>query len=75
MSMELSTTPEAADCAATQELPSIIWNPSVHHRFHRSPQLFRILSQKNSIHTTLSHLSKIHLNIIHLPHVLAFVVE
>jgi hypothetical protein len=35
--MELSPSWEAANCAATRELPSILWNPEVHHRFHISP--------------------------------------
>jgi hypothetical protein len=30
---ELSPSWEATNCAATQELPSILWNPKVHHRF------------------------------------------
>jgi hypothetical protein len=30
--MELSPSSEAANCAATQELPSIFWNWKVHYR-------------------------------------------
>jgi hypothetical protein len=26
-------------CAATQELPSILENPKIHHRFHKSPHV------------------------------------
>jgi hypothetical protein len=65
--MELSTSRETANCAATQELPSILWNAKVHCRVHKSPPLVFILSQTNPIHTILYYLSKIHFNIVHPP--------
>jgi hypothetical protein len=64
---ELSPSSEAANCAATQELPSILWNPKVHHRVHNSPPLVPILSQIDPVHTIPSYLSKIYFHIVHPP--------
>jgi hypothetical protein len=51
--MELSPSWEA-----TRELPSILWNPEVHHRVHMSPPPVPILSQIDPIPTIPSYLSR-----------------
>jgi hypothetical protein len=65
--MGLRPSWEDANCAATQEFPSVLWNPKVHYRPHKSPPLVLILSPIDPIPTISSYLSKIHFNIVHPP--------
>jgi hypothetical protein len=64
---EMTPSWEAANCEATRELPSILWNPEVHYRVHKSPLHVPILSLISTIHTIPSYLSEIHFNIVHPP--------
>jgi hypothetical protein len=63
--MELDPYWEAANCVASQELPSNLWNPKVHCHFHKSHPVAPTLSQIDSVHTIQSYTSKIHFNTIH----------
>jgi hypothetical protein len=47
--MELSPSCEAASCAATQELPSILWNPKGDFCVHKSLPPEPIMSQINPV--------------------------
>jgi hypothetical protein len=72
--MELSPSWETANCAATQKLTNILWNPKDQCCVYKSPRPVRNLSQINSVHTTQSYLSNIHLNVIHPTYILVFLV-
>ena len=36
--------------SASQKIPHILWNPTVHHRFHKCPPPVPVLSQIDSVH-------------------------
>jgi hypothetical protein len=50
--MDLGPWREAASCAATQELPNIVWNQKVYYEVHKSPPLAPIVSRINLTHNT-----------------------
>jgi len=56
---------EANWFAASQEIPRISRNPTVHYRTHKRPPPVSILGQPSPVHIPTSHLLEIHPNINH----------
>jgi hypothetical protein len=50
-----------------RELPSILRNPKVHHRVHKSPPMVPILSQIDPVYTIPSSFSEFYFKISHPP--------
>jgi hypothetical protein len=60
--MELSPSWEDINCAATEEVPSILWRPKVHYRVDESHRLVPIMSQIHPVHTATPYFSTAHFN-------------
>ena len=60
-SMEQSPSGEANRFSASQEIPSILWNPKIHYHIHKCLPPAPILSQIDPIHASTSQFLKIHI--------------
>jgi hypothetical protein len=56
--MEQILSWEANSHSASQEIPSLLWNPKVHYRVHKGPATGPIQSQKHAVHTFPSYFLK-----------------
>jgi hypothetical protein len=62
--MQHSPSWQANQFSASQEIPRVLRNPTVHYRIHKCQSPFSILSQPNPVHTPTSQYLKINPNII-----------
>jgi hypothetical protein len=54
--MQLNFFLEDINFVATLEFPTVLWNPEVRYRVHKSPPLDHNLSQISPVHSTLIYL-------------------
>ena len=51
--METNPSSEANNHSAISEFPNILWNQNVHRQFHTSLPLVPVISQMNTVHTSI----------------------
>jgi hypothetical protein len=56
--MQQSPPWEADRFSASEEIPRILWNPTVHYRIHKGPPPFPILSQLDPVPNLTSQFLK-----------------
>jgi hypothetical protein len=56
-SMEQSPSSEANRFSASQEIPRILWSPTVHHRIHKCPPPVHVVVQKRLINSVVDKAS------------------
>jgi len=48
--MEQNASREATSHSASQEIPCLLWNPTVHYRVHSGPSLVPMLTEMHPVH-------------------------